>query len=420
MTKKIHVTAAFLLAITVLFDEKPSFRIMKSIRPLIVAAFFCVTPFMLLAQDSLITALSSKYVTTFSIDNKTFSGEGWDLIIGEAQKSDFVLIGEDHFTNEIPFFASALTQKIKFDNYFCEVDPYSANILEAKLKTLSDSQLKSYVKDFGNVFSFFALDPEFQLLKQLVKSNTAIFGTDQVLMIADRLICSELKKSTKNAKAKQIYENIERNSKAFFDEFMKDYSKPMYMLTDAFENDIAALSQLDLSKEEKEKIEALKLSAKIYKEGNHHLRVQLMKNNLMRVYPKWENKKNLFKYGAIHTPAGESLLKIYDIGNLVNNIADSKYKKSLHIMVIERSGSVSSPFKGGPTREISENDEVIKSFKPFFKNMNTDKWHCFDMIPLRTEIETGKLVVNDIDLLRIIKGYDYVIIIPKVTPASFP
>lgn len=393
---------------------------MRSIRLLAVIVVLTTSTSVIFSQDSLITKIVKKDLTTFSIDKKTFTGNGWDILINQIQKSDFVLIGEDHFTNEIPFFFLAVTTKVKFDNFFCEIDPYSAKIMESNIQNLPEIQLRKYVNDFGNVFSFYALDTEFQLLEQLVKSKINIYGLDQILLVADRLICNELKQKTKNDKAKKIYEKIEERSKIYFADFLNDQNKPFYMLTDEFEKEIAALLQLNLSQEEKEKIEALSLTARIYKGQSHHLRIQLMKNNLMRVYSKWENKKNLFKFGANHLSKGESLLKIYDIGNLVNNVADSKYKNSLHVMIVGKSGTQSSPFKGFPEQPIDENGDNLKSLKPLFNCVTTEQWHCFDMLPIRIALESGKVTVKDIELSRIIKGYDYVIIIPKVTAAKFP
>jgi hypothetical protein len=145
-----------------------------------------------------------------------------------------------------------------------------------------------------------------------------------------------------------------------------------------------------------------------------------MKNNLMKVYPEWHSKKNLFKYGAIHVSKGESFFKIYDIGNLVNNIADGEFKNSMHIMIVGKSGMQGSPFKGFPVNEVNENSDNLKFLKPLFTAVTSADWHCFDMRELRDAKEQGKVAVKDIALSRVIDGYDYVIIIPEVTAAKFP
>ena len=387
---------------------------------LFIIITFNATSLTLFAQDSLITKIAKQNHLIFGVDKNTFKGLGWDTLVSQIQKSDFVLIGEDHFTNEIPFFTSAVVNKVKFDNFFGEIDPYSAKIIESKIKTLNDLQLKKYQEEFEEVFAFYGMEPESQLLTQLVKSNTAIYGLDQILMNADRLICNDLKNKTKNKKAKKIYEAIEVKSKDYFSSFLKDPSKPMYLMTDEFDKQLSELKRLTLSHQEKEKINDLKLTAKIYKEQNHHLRIQLMKNNLMKVYPEWHSKKNLFKFGAIHVSKGESFFKIYDMGNVVNNIADSEFKNSLHIMIVGKSGMQGSPFKGFPAKAVDENSDNLKFLKPLFTAVSSQDWYCFDMRQLRDAKEQGKIEVKDITLSRAIDGYDYVIIIPKVTAAKFP
>jgi hypothetical protein len=376
--------------------------------------------FLTFAQDSLINQIAKNNHTLFSVQGNSFKGVGWEKILTEAKKSNFVMIGEDHFINEVPFFCNALTSQIKFDNFFCEIDPYSSKIIASKIKTLSDTQLRKFETNFGNTFSFFAVSSELELLKNVVKSGTNVYGLDQVLMIGDRLLCSELKTITKNSEAKAIYDRIELRSKDLFENFLKDPNNPMYMMTEDFNNDLKELELLMLSPFESEVIDKMKLSAKIYKEQNHHLRIQLMKNQLMENFVDWKDKKNLFKFGANHLAKGESFLKIYDIGNLINNIADSQYSSSLHVLIIGKSGAQGSPFKGFPEQPIHADSDNLKALKPFFDIVvNPNDWYCLDMLPIRKKLENGEINTS-IQLSRIIEGYDYVVIIPKVTAATFP
>lgn len=219
------------------------------------------------SQDTLIiiTQIAKDNFTILSPEEKSFTGPGWDTLLYQIQKSDFVLIGEDHFTNEIPAFFKAITADVKFDNFFCEIDPYSAKIIQDKIATLPEEKLNKYIASYGNTFSFYALDPEFQLMKQLVESKTTVYGLDQILLVADRLVCSELKQVTHNAQAKKIHETIESNSKIYFDNFLKNPDKPFYFLTDNFEQNIKRLEKLQLSEQEKEVIAAFKISVKIYR-----------------------------------------------------------------------------------------------------------------------------------------------------------
>ncbi len=118
------------------------------------------------SQDTLFTQIAKSNVTLLSPNKESFTGAGWDTLIHHIQQADFVLIGEDHFTNEIPAFFKAITSEVKFDNFFCEIDPYSAKIIRDKITILSEKKLDSYVARYGDAFSFYALEPEFQLMKQ--------------------------------------------------------------------------------------------------------------------------------------------------------------------------------------------------------------------------------------------------------------
>jgi hypothetical protein len=69
----------------------------------------------------------------------------------------------------------------------------------------SNLALKNYNAEYGNTFSFYPLYPALELLKQIVKSNTKIQGAVQILLVAGRLIYSELQKTTQNKNAKELF-----------------------------------------------------------------------------------------------------------------------------------------------------------------------------------------------------------------------
>lgn len=354
------------------------------------------------AQNIVLDSLAEKNGFAFQPDkNISFQGKGWDVLMNEIKQSNSVLLGETHFTNEIPYFTNALTNEVKFDNFFLEVDPYSVDIIETKIKSLSDEQLNSFVKEYSTNFSFLEYEPEFDLFKNLVKRNTKIFGVEQISVFADQMIISRLKATSKNKKAIEIYEQMLQNSKLIAS---KEGLEKYYLLSEDCLQKIDLLLQLKLSDKERKEIEDLKLSREIYVKRSHPLRIQLLKKILLTQMPEWKSKKNLFKFGAVHVPKGETILTktdIYDIGNLISNIEEANYRKSLHIMLIGKG---------------DEDDDT--SFKSFLNVAKDDQWHCFDLRPLKKSILQNKLKVDDVYLSRVIKGYDYLIYIPKVTKSK--
>jgi len=355
------------------------------------------------AQNIVLDSLAQNNGFPFQIDkNSSFQGKGWNVLLDEIKQSNSVLLGETHFTNEIPYFTNAIINEVKFDNYFLEVDPYSVDIIETKVKSLSAEQLNSFVKEYSTNFSFLEYKPEFELFKNLVKRNTKIYGAEQISVFADQMIILSLKEASKNKKVIEIYDQMLHNSKLIAG---KEGLEKYYLLSEDCLQKIDLLLKLKLSDKERKQIEDLKLSREIYVKRNHPLRIQLLKNILLNQLPDWENKKNLFKFGAVHLPRGETILTktdIYDIGSLISNIEEANFRKSLHIMLIGK----------------GEDETDNASFESFQNVMKEEQWYCFDLRPLKKSILQNKLKVDDIYLSRVIKGYDYLIYIPKVTKSK--
>jgi len=56
--------------------------------------------------------------------------------------------------------------------------------------------------------------------------------------------------------------------------------------------------------------------------------------------------------------------------------------------------------------------------KPITSAAQGDQWQCYDMIPLRNALEQGKITLSDSKLSMVIKGYDLLVVIPKVTASK--
>jgi len=356
--------------------------------------------------------------TTFHCQDNRFEGKGWEEILAQINTHRNILIGEDHFFNEIPLFISKVTSEVKFDSFFCEIDPYSASIIEQKINSLTENELDQYLVDLSNTFSFYALSPEFNLLKKLVLTKTKIIGTDQIMMTADKLMASKLLEITNNSTAKQIYTEIKKSSTEHFDLFMNKKGSP-YFVTDEFEQNLKKLDSLKLSPEEKSILESLKLSRKIYASQDHHLRIQLMKNNMLNNIELLNDSKNLFKYGAIHMNKSESLLGGYDIGNLISNLTDANFESSLHICIIGKSGFQGTPFKGMDAEKLDPLNDDLKHLSCFFDSVEGNKWHLFNTTEILKKVKTDKVKIKDKKLLNTLYGFDYLIVIPEVSAAKF-
>jgi len=373
------------------------------------------------AQDSIFNRLATENLKLFAPNDESFMGDGWEYIKDKVENSQNVLIGEDHFSNEIPFFITAISDITKFDNFYIEVDPYTTKIIDDSFK-LSPEKRKDFNNKYKSILSFYSLKPEYDMLSHIKNSGANLLGSDQIVMYDDRLIFEDIITRKKNTQAIPIYNYIIEKSIKHWEDFNKVTHNPMtlFFMTEEFLEQLNKLEQLDLSVEEDQIIHDMRLSASIYKEQNHSKRVKLILHQLMKDYPKWKDSKNLFKYGANHLARGESFLTVYDVGNMVSNITKSNFEESFHVMIIGESGFLGSIFEIFPPTEVdAENGFYLSYLKPFFTITEGNQWHLFNMEPIRKAAEKNQLKIENVNLLRVIKGYDALVIIPEVTPAKF-
>lgn len=371
---------------------------MKTAKLLILSLFIANFSY---AQNTLMDSLIQKNYSTFRKNNSNgFEGKGWITLQDEINKNNSLLLGEVHFTNEVPYFTNAVINAIKFDNYILEVDPYTINTITTKIKSLSSAELDKFRDEYGSALSFLKGETEFNLFKNIVQQDIKTYGAEQISLFSDRLLFSELSKQSKNDKAKEIYQQMIANSASY------DTKKntTFYLFSDDCLAKMNALSAMNLSANEKEQLEALKLSRELYLNRIHPLRIQYLKHLVLNKLSEWKDKKNLFKFGANHMPKGESLMEVFDVGNLVSNIEEANYRKSLHIMLIGK----------GEGQTLADLDQ----YKSFLNVVKDDNWYAYDLRPLKQAISKQKLKVEDLELERIIKGYDYLVFIPNLTKAS--
>ena len=390
----------------------------------ILTVTILLTSFPLHAADDAFAELARQHQHPMSVTGDNFAGPGWDLISERVAGAQQVLLGEDHFTNEIPLLIGAIAGIGNYDYFYIEVDPFSTRIIERSFLDMNAEQRAKFRREFGDLYSFYALQPEYALLDRLVRNGAGLLGSDQIVMFSDRLIFQDLLARTENELAQEIYSRIVRQSQERFDRFLQNSGQPdfslFYFMSGEFATDLDQLSELSLSEEEQAVIDAARRSIDIYQKQSHRTRVQLIKHQLMLDYPRWIGGRNLFKYGANHLARGESFLTVQDIGAMIANLAEATYQESVHVMVLGESGEQGSPFRGFPPSEVDPEGFYLKHLQPFFRLTEGPDWAVFDLVPLRRAFERGELSIDNINLVRSIKGYDLLVLIPVVTPAGFP
>lgn len=389
----------------------------------LLTLIFCFKAGEALPQDSLLQQMVSEHYAKMKYEAETnnFSGPGWEQIADRVQRAQNILIGEDHFTNEIPAFTEAVMKTVDIENFIIEMDPYSTEIIEQSIREMSDIKRAGFNQQYRSFFSFYALEPEYKLLEGAVRNNINLLGAEQIVKYGDQLVLQELAEYVSDHDSSVLVEDMIEKSDHHFRKFQEDRDHILNFESEEFGNDLQKLSEYEIPKYAQQIIRDMRISREIYSRNDHARRIGLIKRILLDSLDVWRDHRNLFKYGAVHMPRGESLLRIYDVGNLVANVSDAQFSESYHVMVFGSAGMKGGPFAHSPNSKVDTSTGMLSKMKPFFRVMaeHSNQWFVFNMLPLRRAMREGKLSTQDSFLERIIEGYDTVVIIPEVTPADF-
>lgn len=159
----------------------------------------------------------------------------------------------------------------------------------------------------------------------------------------------------------------------------------------------------------------------IYKSQSHQDRLNLMKRNLLGEFPPAQPLPRLLvKLGANHCARGLSPAtfgEFYDVGNLVQNLADCQGQQSLHLLVLGRQGTAatgSNPyFPAKNIRRYTAADQP--TYQSLLAPASGPDWLVVDLRPARRALTSGQLQVRNVALQRVLLGYDYAVVLPEAT-----
>ena len=411
-------------------------HVLRRLSGCLVLGLSCLAARPAAAQDSTLTRLSHRhqYALAASADGSQFSGAGWDRLRADILRSQFVLLGEDHGIAQIPQFAAAVAREFKPAMYVGEVDPYVAQkVTELAAKA---GEPTAYARQYPGALCFAAIAEEFEFIRSVQQQHARIVGIDQVFAAAAVPFYTQLA-SQVSSKAAQGYLRREAARYQAQDRLNLQQQKPYYALTKQTPGSIDSL--LRYTKNEQPAVQKMAqdyaASYHIYTDqgGNHQRRLNLMRRNLLRELAAYQTPAGLatppvlVKLGGVHLARGLSPIgfgEFYDVGNLVQNLADVQDKKSLHILILGKQGRKLATLNPANTEKLSvpytEADyDADVPVKLFTDQVSGPAWSVFDLRPLRTALTDGKLHVASQALERTILGYDYLVVIPETT-ASRP
>jgi hypothetical protein len=371
------------------------------------------------------------------------SGTGAVVLNNAIRTSRFVMLGEDHFTREIPHFAEALCDIIHPDAYAVETGPYAARFVNGllgnpnRLKIMAERN-----KAFPNNMAFLDVREENDLAAHCAASSRspdfAVWGLDQeffgaagtllAAMAADKpgpvtlaaITAAQLKDHAAEAEARRT----------------GDYNK--LFLQTATNDDIQALEkaiQKDGNKESRNLLREFAVSHTVYRLNNDGspadsglLRAELLKRHFLEDYTPFKQRvptpRIFFKLGDNHTEKGFNYSHELNLGNFVAEEAAGEQAQSLHIVVLGAHGKHFT--LDGYGKPLGQRSFVL-SDDPVYG------WAALaiaNLLPQQPGVSGTTLTLFDLRQLRyraldlppgwehVVYSYDLFILIPEVTVAS--
>lgn len=389
------------------------------------------------AQDSTLTRLIRQNHYPLVASGAQFSGAGWDKIRVSVQQSQFVLVGEDHGTAQIPQFTAAVAQVLHPALYVAEIDPYVAQTLISLAG--QPGPPTAYLRQHPGALGFYTWAEEFELVRTLRAQQAQVVGLDQVFATTAGPFYARL---ASIAKGKGARDYLQQRAAAYqaHDLAIEHHDENFLKLALVAQSPAAIDSLRTMTRQEgpavQKMVQAYATSYQIYQSqikgtGGHQERLNLLKRNLLEAVRPYQTAgpdlpKMLFKFGAAHVARGLSFLtagEYYDVGNLAQDLAEANDQRSLHILVLGKQGSKTTGFSADPAKSAAAYtaaaDYKSLQLAAFFGQATGPGWSVIDLRPARRALTAGKLPAPGQAAERIIQGYDYLVIIPETT-ASRP
>lgn len=392
----------------------------------VVAILFCCSQ--VFSQDTISTDYVNLHTYEFQVSKNGLEGAGAEFLKKEFRNSQFVLIGEHHGQARISQFTTAILPELAKAGfgYFClETGPSSTKVLneisksEHILSALSNLYSDYYkeVKDIPIPFFEGIEDAEF--LQSAADNNYELFGIDQeyysgTLLLLNRLLSLDSKENTVRQHRIAASYVKEQQIKA---EKISNYSLHRHLLeSEELKGFFYSLDTANI--EIQQIIEDLITSWRIYElhssnlNQNLEMRANYMKRLFVANYKRFSEKialpKILIKMGSYHTMRGITYNAVYDIGNLVGELADYNGTNDLNIGFLFRYYEDLEEPEGYVDNSVGESD-WLKQRQSLLLQGQKQNWVVIDLRSMKDDIINRKIwcypdikgMMYDMDLIII-------------------
>ena len=364
----------------------------------------------------------TSFTYPFNIENNQLIGLGADTLKNVIRESQFFMLGEEHFSPQISELTNVLLPYFSsngYKNFALEVGPFTAEIIQREIKfkkSLYQFNSSFYAKYKDVPFPFLDGTKDDEFIKTALKNNFKLWGLDQEYITAPLFLLDEINRNAKDSiSTKELYNNAKEYLTQQLRSFNSEKENQYFEMFDN-DNDFTKYIKQCNNPKQKEIIEALSISMDIYKQQNwngNQVRMEYMKRNFSNNYKIAQKKdsfpKVLIKMGSMHLGWGKSWLGIYDLGNMINELANYNDTKSVSIncfsrYIEEENGTISDYMS----------DQEGKKLSLILELATKDSWTLVDNKKIIELTRNRKIKLNN-DLNFLLSRYDYILFAPLKT-----
>ena len=366
-----------------------------------------------------------------SVDKGTLSGPGAALLLQASRQAQYVLLGEDHGVAEIAQFSSAYFNALPpagFTTLVTENGPAVTGALEAMLKGADAvAAIARFDATYPDSIAFYTMRQEAEMLAGFALAAGPRFehwGIDQEFIGAAKYLITQMLAQPVNPAARAKLEALRQMEAVAYQKAAATGNPMEYLMLSASDEELASLRPLLAGPKEQTALgllDALLDSRAIYQKSaskvpgdrdlSNRMRLALLKRTLGSRLGVREQKL-VVKVGANHAYKGFNPLNNRDVGNFLAERAEGQGLTSLHLIVLAAKGKQLRFAGAGKPHQPAPIELDGAAFKLLAGAGATDgSWSLFDLRSLRPGLR--KLVAGDIDMLNLINGYDFALVIPE-------
>lgn len=388
------------------------------------------------AQQTALSKLLQANRYQLTVQEGEMGGPGAPFLKKLLSEAQFVAIGEEHGTREVPQFVWATCRAMapgNLDALAVEAGPLvTAKLQQWTAESDGSTKFATFENQYPDSIAFFNWQQEFDLLSHCQQATAPhilhLWGLDQEFLGSPKFILQQILETHPGPQAEAIAHKIQAQCSV---DTQKSIASGSWKDACVLRLSPVDLASLQSAVERTENRRAQRLTAALIKtqhiyslhESGHSYeanreRALLLKHNFLADYQQLlkttgRPPRVLLKFGGNHLFKGFDETGLNDLGNFVTEFADGLGSNSLHIEALGIRGQNETEFgPGQPDRAVAK-DAAPGPLSPLYAEAYPGVWTVFDLRPLRSKF--ASLGHVDRDLERLIFGYDILVLVPEVT-----